>query len=237
MAKGNQMNVPNHIAFVLDGNRRWAKGKKMNPWEGHWEGSLVADKVLDWCLELNVPQVSMYVLSSENFDKRSKKELEELFNVYYDSLKRWEEKMDVLDKYEVKVRFVGDIDKLPPKLKKLMGKFMQRTAKYQKRVINLLINYGGHFEIAEMVKKMAKSMIKAGKITVTNKDIQANLLVPVPVDLVVRTGGKARLSNMLLWQTAYAEIYVTKTLWPDFNKKELIKAIKWFNNTKKNYGR
>lgn len=120
---------------------------------------------------------------------------------------------------------------------KLMGKMMQKTAKYQKRFLNLLIAYGGQFEIKEVIKNIAKKIIKVGRISVTEKDIEANLLVKTPADLIIRTGGETRLSNFLLWQASYAELYFTKKLWPDFSKKELIKSIEWFSKQKRNFGR
>jgi len=230
------MNVPNHLAIILDGNRRWARARHLPAWRGHRKGYKTFDKFLDWCIELNIPQISAYVLSTENLD-RPKKELDEIFRLAHEILKTWEKKKPILDKYEVKVRFVGDLERLPPKLTKLMGRIMQKTAKYQKKTLNFLVAYGSHFELANIMKKLAEKAIKAGKIEVTQKDIEQNLLVPVPVDLVIRTGGMSRLSNFLLWQVAYAELYVTKTLWPDFTKKELIKAIRWYNSVQKNLGR
>jgi len=230
------MIVPNHLAVILDGNRRWSRAHKLSAWIGHRKGVKVFEKFLDWCLELNIPQVSAYVLSTENLD-RPKKEVDEIFNLGYDFLKRWEKKRPVLEKYEVRVRFVGDLGRLPPKLTKLMGRIMQKTAKYQKKTLNFLVAYGSHFELTEIMKKLAEKAIKTGRIEVTQKDIEQNLLVPVPVDLVIRTGGMSRLSNFLLWQVAYAEMYVTKTLWPDFTKKELVKAIRWYNSIQKNFGR
>jgi len=230
------MNVPNHLAVVLDGNRRWAKTHHLPAWMGHRKGYKVFDKFLDWCLELKIPQISAYVLSTENLN-RPKKELDEIFKLAHEILKTWEKKKPILDKYEVKVRFVGDLKQLPPKLVRLMGRIMQKTAKYQKYAINFLVAYGSTFELTETMKKVAEKIIKTGRIEVTQKDIEKNLLVPVPVDLVIRTGGMARLSNFLLWQVAYAELYITKTLWPDFTKKELIKAIRWYNSIQKNFGR
>jgi undecaprenyl diphosphate synthase len=192
---------------------------------------------LNWCLELEIPQVSVYVLSTENLN-RPKKELEELFRLFYEYFERWEkEKESFLDKYQVKVRFVGDLEKLPPKLVKLMGKIMRRTAKYQKRILNVMIAYGSKFELTQAIKKIAEKAIKLGKIEITEKDIEANLLVPTPLDLVIRTGGFSRLSNFMLLQASYAEIYTTKVLWPDFSKKDLIKAIKWYNSVQRNFGR
>lgn len=230
------MNVPGHLAIIIDGNRRWARARNLPAWMGHRRGYKVFDKFLNWCLGLGIHQVSAYVLSTENLN-RPKKELDELFKIAYEILKSWEKKKPILDKYEVKVRFVGDLQRLPPKLVRLMGRIMQRTAKYQKYVINFLVAYGSKFELTETMKKMAEKIIKTGRIEITQKDIEQNLLVPVPVDLIIRTGGASRLSNFLLWQAAYAELYVTKTLWPDFTKKELIKAIRWYNSVQRNFGR
>jgi len=147
------------------------------------------------------------------------------------------EKANILDKYEVKVRFCGDLRRLPPSLVKVMKRIMKRTEKYSKKVLNLLIAYGGRFELTQVVKKLVKTAIKSGRIQITEKTIEENLLISGDVELIIRTGGMQRLSNLLLWQSAYAEIYVTKTLWPDFSRKELIKAIKWFNSVKRNFGR
>ena len=194
---------------------------------------------MNWCLELEIPQVSVYVLSTENLN-RPKKELKELFRIFYEYFERWEkkkEKENFLEKYQVKVRFVGDLERLPPKLVKLMGKIMRRTAKYQKRILNIMIAYGSKFELTQAIKKIAEKAVKLGKIEITEKDIEANLLVPTPLDLVIRTGGFSRLSNFMLLQASYAEIFTTKVLWPDFSKKDLIKAIKWYNSVQRNFGR
>jgi len=195
------------------------------------------DNFLNWCLEFGVPQVSIWIGSTENLSNRSKKEIEELYKVYYTFLKRWESKKPILDKYQVKVRFIGDLNKLPPKLTKLIGRIMQYTAKYQKRVLNILINYGGKFELIEAFKKIAAKMIEVGEIEFTEKDIEKNLLVSSPVELIIRTGGQSRLSNFMLWQSAYADIYVTDTLLPDFSKKEFVKALEWFASVKRNFGK
>lgn len=219
-------------------NRRWArKHKKKSPWLGHRVGAQTFENFLKWCLELGVPQVSVYMLSTENLN-RPKREVEELVDLYYKYLKKWESGKDgLLEKYQVRVRCLGDLNKLPPKIRKLTGKLMQKTAKYQKRFLNLMIAYGGQFELIEVMKKIARKAVKTGRVEVTKRDIEKNLLVPVPVDLLIRTGGHRRLSNFMLWQTSYAEFYFTKTLWPDFSKAELIKAIKWFNSTKRNFGK
>jgi tritrans,polycis-undecaprenyl-diphosphate synthase [geranylgeranyl-diphosphate specific] len=229
--------MPNHLAFILDGNRRWSQAHgKMFPWMGHRAGAKKVEEALNWCLELGVPQVSLYALSTENLN-RPKEEVEELFNLFYEYLKKWEQGKDgLLDKYEVHVRFVGDLDRLPAKVRKIAGKIMQKTAKYQKKFLNFMVAYGGQFELIEVMKKIARKAIKTGRIEITAKDVEKNLLVPVPLDLIIRTGGVHRLSNFMLWQASYAELYVTKTLWPDFSKRELIKALKWYSQTKRNFG-
>lgn len=231
------MQVPNHLAVILDGNRRWAEARGMPPWMGHRYGAENVSKLFDWCLELNIPQLSIWAGSTENLTKRSKREIKELLKVYYDFCKVWENKQPLLDKYEVRVRFIGDLEKLPKKLLKIMGRLMQRTAKYQKKFLNVMINYGGQLEIMNIMKKIAEKVIKLGKIQISKKDIEENLWVQMPVDLIIRTGGFNRLSNFMLWQAAYADIYTTKVLWPDFSKKELIKAIRWYNSIQKNFGR
>jgi len=233
----SNMQVPNHLALVLDGNRRWARARGMPSWMGHLKGGLPeGDNVLQWCLELGIPQISMWVLSTENLD-RPKKEVEAILEAVYRGLEIMEKKQSILDKYEVNVRFIGDLSRLPPKMLKVMGKIMQKTANFQKKFLNVMIAYGSHFELTETFKKIAEKVMKTGIITITAKDIEQNLLVPTPVDLVIRTGGMNRMSGFMMWQSAYAEIYFTKTLWPDFTKKELIKAIKWYNSIQKNFGR
>jgi undecaprenyl diphosphate synthase len=228
---------PSHVGVILDGNRRWAKVRGLQPWAGHREGAKTLDNFLHWCMELGIKQVSVYSLSKENLN-RPKKELEEIFEIFYEYIKKWERgESDFLTKYEVKVRFVGDLSRLPPKLVRLMGKLMEKTAKYQKRVLNLLVSYSGHFELKEALKRVVEKVLKNGTVEITEKDIEKNLLVSDPVQLIIRTGGYNRLSNFLLWQSAYAEVYTTKVLWPDFTKKELIKAIRWFNSVQRNFGK
>jgi tritrans,polycis-undecaprenyl-diphosphate synthase [geranylgeranyl-diphosphate specific] len=233
----NGLTMPRHIAVVLDGNRRWARKHGLKPWEGHKYGCEKFEKFLDWCLELNIPQISVYVLSTENLN-RSRREVWEILHLMKQQLDKFEkEKASLFDKYEVKVKFCGNLRALPPNLVRIMKRIMKRTEKYSKRVLNLLVAYGGRFELTEVVKKLVETAIKTGRIQITQKTIEENLLISGDVDLVIRTGGMNRLSNLLPWQTTYAEIYVTETLWPDFTRKELMKAIEWFNNVKRNFGR
>lgn len=231
------LTIPNHIAVIIDGNRRWARARGLKPWEGHEYGAKTLDNFLDWCLELNVPQVSIYTLSTENL-LRPKREVRELLRLLEDYLNKLEtEKASLLEKYEVKIKFCGDLKKLPPSMVKVMNRIMKKTGKCQKRMINFLIAYGGKFELTEAVKKMAKKAMKSGKIQITAKTIRENLLVSGEVDLVIRTGGMQRLSNLLPWQTTYAEFIFLDKLWPDFSKDDLIDCIKEFNERQRRFGK
>jgi tritrans,polycis-undecaprenyl-diphosphate synthase [geranylgeranyl-diphosphate specific] len=232
----NGMIIPNHIAVILDGNRRWAKEHGLKPWEGHKYGAETFDKFLDWCLELNVPEISAYVLSTENLS-RPKREVMQILRLLKRELDKLEnEKAPKIEKYEIRIRFCGDFSKLPNSLVKIMRRIMKKTGKYNKKILNILIAYGGRYELTKAIKNLVKKALKK-RIKITEKSIEENLLISGNVDLVIRTGGMPRLSNFLPWQTTYAEIYVTNILWPDFTKKDLIKAIEWFNNVKRNFGK
>jgi len=227
------------LGIIIDGNRRWAKLRGLPSWEGHRAGAKKLEEFLNWCLEIGIPQISIYTLSTENLD-RPKEELKHLFKIleeYVDGLLNDKKKFSLLEKYEVRVRFVGELNRLPKKLIKLMGKLMEKTAKYQKRVLNFLVAYGGKSEIVNAVKKIAEEVVKHGRIEISEKDIEKHLYVSQPLDFVIRTGGYQRLSNFLLWQASYAEIYVTKTLWPDFSKKEFFKALRWYSQQERKFGR
>lgn len=223
-----------HLGVILDGNRRWAKAKGMSPWQGHWAGADKAEEFLDWCLELGIPEISMYVLSSENLEKRSGRELQEIFKVLLERARKLmnDEK---IRKYEIKVRFCGSFHKLPSSLVDAFQRLMRRTCKHRKRVLNILVNYGSQWELRRTIAKAVKLAMEK-RIRITPKFIQKNLMVGRPLDLVIRTGAEHRLSNFLLWQAAYAEIYFTDTLWPDFSKGEFLDIIDWFNHRQRRFG-
>ncbi len=228
-------NVPNHIAVVLDGNRRWAVSRGLEKWEGHVAGGEKFEQFLAWCVEAEIKTVSAYVLSAENLT-RSKRELNKLFDIMCNFINKWLQPGGLIDKHEVKVSFIGKLDRLPMRLLSLIKKMTLKTAKYSKRFLNVMIAYSGRDEIAGAVQNIIKNLAKYGRIRVTPKMIEKNLSVEMPVDLVIRTGGHSRLSNFLLWQTAYAEMYTTKTFWPDFSKREFVKALNFFSSTQRNFG-
>jgi undecaprenyl diphosphate synthase len=221
------MAIPEHIAVIIDGNRRWAMKRNLKEWQGHQKGAERLEDFLNWCFKAGIKEVSAYVLSTENLN-RSKEELDHLFKLFKEMFKKMEEKEKFSDKYKVRVRFIGNLKKLPKDLLEIIKKVEDKTKKYDERILNVLIAYGSKFEITQAARKCRK---------IDEKELEKNLLVPEPVDLVIRTGGYNRLSNLMLWQCAYAELYFTKTLWPDFSKKEFLKALKWFSNVQRNFGK
>ncbi len=231
--------LPRHLGVIIDGNRRWAKERGLPPWEGHWKGAEKVEKFLDWCMELGIPQVSIYALSTENLRKRPKRELKELFKIFYHYLDKWERReSDFLKKYRVRVRFVGDLDKLPKRLVKLMGRIMEKTAKYQKRVINFLVAYGGKYEIVRAVKNLVEECLRKHRlIEINEREFEKKLMVPSGLDLLIRTGGEKRLSNFMPWQACYAELIFLNKYWPDFTKRDLILCLKEFSRRQRRFGK
>ncbi|MEM5830238.1 MAG: polyprenyl diphosphate synthase [Candidatus Aenigmatarchaeota archaeon] len=230
------MQLPNHIGIIPDGNRRWAKKKGLAPHIGHWYGAKKLEEVLKYLYKLGIKKVSIYALSTENIKNRSKKEIKELFKIFKHYFVRWNNgKFKEIDEYRVKVNFFGNFVILPKSLVRLMRKISERTKKYRDRVLNVLIAYGGTYEIISAIKKLMSKNIKIERID--ENVLKKYLFVKDDVDLIIRTGGYSRLSNFLPLQSAYAEIYVTKKLWPEITKRDILNAIKWYNKIQRNFGR
>ena len=220
------MNQLNHIAFIMDGNGRWGRKKNKGRNYGHIKGVDTVKKVVRSSIKLKIPAITFYVFSSENW-KRPKSEINFLFKLIK---KYFSKEIQSVISQGIKINIIGDVNKLTPDLKKVLKKTMYLTKKNSKILVNLAINYGSRNEIINAVKKASK------KITI--KSFQKNLFtnnIPDP-DILIRTGGHKRLSNFMLWQLAYAELFFLKKLWPDFNEKDLKSIIKKFKNTKRNFG-
>ena len=215
-----------HIAFIMDGNGRWAKSRSLPRHIGHKYGAKAFEDTIKNCHHFGIKTVTVYAFSTENWT-RPKKEVDaimELLNSYIE--KAWEQK-------DIKYKFIGDKSVLTDELKHNMIKLEEATKNYD-NTLNIAFNYGGRSEIVDAFNLL----IAEGKASVTENDISSHLYTsesPDP-DLIVRTANEHRISNFLLWQCAYSEFYFTKTLWPDFNKKELLKAIKSFYNRKRRFG-
>jgi undecaprenyl diphosphate synthase len=220
------MNKLNHIAFIMDGNGRWGEKKNKGRNYGHLKGLETVKKVVKNSIKLKIPIITFFVFSSENW-KRPKKEIDFLFkliNKYFSS-----EINDVMQQ-GIKVNILGELNKLPKNVRDTLKKSIRLTKKNKKIIVNLAINYGSKNEIINTLKKIRK------KITLSN--FENNLYsknLPNP-DILIRTGGHYRLSNFMLWQLAYAELFFINKLWPDFNFNDLVKIIKRFKKTKRNYG-
>jgi undecaprenyl diphosphate synthase len=220
------MNKLNHIAFIMDGNGRWGKknGKGRN--FGHFKGVNTVKKIVKSSIKLNIPIVTFYVFSSENW-KRPRYEINYLFKLIKNYFL---EEIDNIIEQGIKINIIGEINQLSSELKLILKKSSNLTKKNKKILVNLAINYGSKTEILKASKKNKKNL--------NIKNLEKNLYtkkIPNP-DILIRTGGHQRLSNFMLWQLAYSELFFLKKLWPDFNGNDLNKIIKKYKNIKRNFG-
>jgi len=227
------MKIPNHIAIIMDGNGRWARKRRLPRYFGHKKGANAVRKVVRACNDLGVKYLTLFTFSSENW-QRPKREVNELMKLLTKIPLQEEPE---LQKNNVRVKIIGRISDLPPAPKASLERLVANTAKNNGLTMIMAINYGGRNEIIDAIKKIAQ-----GKMPIKDLTEQEfyNFLydpeIPEP-DLLIRTGGEKRISNFLLYQIAYTELYFTDTLWPDFDKQELIKAIEDFSGRKRRYGR
>ena len=223
------MNPINHVAIILDGNGRWGIKNRKSRNLGHKVGLITVEKIVKATIRKNIKYLTLYVFSTENW-KRPKKEVSFLFNLLEDFLIK---KTIKLNKNNIKLKIIGDIKPFSIKLKKILINSEKITNDNKKLQINLALNYGSRGEIVNSVK-----LIKKKKLPCTLKNIEKNLYtanIPDP-ELVIRTGNTNRLSNFLLWQAAYAEIFFVKKLWPEFLVSDYYKILNKFKNLKRNFG-
>ena len=223
------MNPLNHVAIIMDGNGRWGIKYKNSRNAGHKAGLNSVEKIIKETIRNKIKYLTLFAFSTENW-KRPKKEVEYLFNLLENFLLN---KIEDLNKKNIKLKILG-YKKFSPKLNELLNKSEKKTSKNTKLQINLALNYGSKTELIGAFKKIKKS-----KKIISEKSIEKYLLtknIPDP-DLLIRTGNTKRLSNFLLWQLAYAEIFFEKKLWPDFNEKDYNQIIKQFKNVKRNFGK
>jgi undecaprenyl diphosphate synthase len=222
------MNNLNHIAFIMDGNGRWGLKKKRNRNFGHLGGVKTVQKIVEASIVLKVPVISFYVFSTENW-KRPKSEINYLFNLINVYFKK---EINNIIKNNIKIIVSGRLQSLPFKIKSTLKKVIIQTKKNNKLIVNLAINYGSKTELVDAIKKIDH---KSKKIKEDNIDQNLYSYLPFP-DILIRTGGQKRLSNFMLWQLAYTEIFFIDKLWPDFTKNDLKKIISKYHNIKRNFG-
>lgn len=229
--------LPKHIAFIMDGNGRWASSKGQKRTFGHKSGVKIVKELVKAFRFLNIPVMTVYAFSTENW-KRAPQEVDFLMNLFEESIIQ---QCQELKQNGVRVKFIGRIHELRPKLQEKIRWIEEETKDQTGLTLNVAANYGGRTEIVDAISKIA-SDIENGKINKShiNEDLIGNYLYtseqPDP-DLIVRTSGEMRISNYLLWQIAYSEIWVTETCWPDFTIPELIQAIYDFQNRDRRFGK
>ena len=228
--------LPQHLAIIMDGNGRWAEKKGLPRSEGHREGAKAVKRVINSCLNINIPILTLFAFSTENW-KRPKKEIIYLIKLLERVLSR---EKAYLIKNNIKINFLGRLNDLPNSLNEKMNELHESTKRKDKLILNIAINYGGRTEIVDAFKSITLKIVekKLNIEEINENTIQDNLYtqnLPDP-DLLIRTAGEMRISNFMLWQIAYTEFWVTPVFWPDFDENNLVEAIRNFQKRVRKYG-
>ncbi|MGA0586045.1 polyprenyl diphosphate synthase [Dyella sp. KRB-257] len=231
------MTIPRHIAIVMDGNGRWARARFQPRSFGHNAGRKAVREVIEGCVRQGVEALTLFAFSSENW-QRPEDEVSALMGLF---LRALDKEVDELHAQGVRLRFVGELAGFGDELRQRMERAMVRTAKNTRLQLNIAVNYGGRWDIVQAARQAALA-IGRGELAVEALDEATlgrwmSLAELPPLDLFIRTGGEQRISNFLLWQAAYAELYFTDTLWPDFNQACLARAIDDYARRERRYGR
>ncbi|MDR0314547.1 MAG: di-trans,poly-cis-decaprenylcistransferase [Oscillospiraceae bacterium] len=231
---------PRHIGVVMDGNGRWAKKNNLRRTDGHREGAKVFRKISDYANKIGIECITFYTFSTENW-RRPLEEVEILMDIFREYLLKADDHREKNEKKGYCLRFIGDLEAIPSDLRELMRNAQQEILPTTKTIVNVALNYGGWQEIQHSVKqiahKVASGELDPDKITI--EDIEKGLYTAnyPDVDLIIRPSGEYRISNFLTWQSAYAELWFSNVLWPDFQTDDLDSAIIDFANRKRRFGR
>ena len=234
-----QNQVPEHVAIIMDGNRRFAKELGLPPNSGHLFGRDKLEDVLEWCFDLGIKNLTVYAFSTENFERESN-EVRMLMDLCKHELKR-ASKNSRIHKNEVRIRVIGQLDSLPADIAKSVRYVMDETKDYDKYSFNIALAYGGREEIIQAIQKIAEE-VKKGNLKI--EDIKESIVskylytngIPDP-DIILRTSGEERISNFLLWQLAYSELYFSDVYWPAFQKRDFLRAIRTCQLRKRRFGK
>ena len=236
------MNIPAHIALIPDGNRRCARRLMKQPWKGHEWGTEKVRKLLEWCSELGIKTVTLYSMSLENINKRPKEELDFLMGLARKEISDMVDKPgSLVHRNRIKLRFFGELSRLPDDLREDIARAEEATKSYSGFSLNIAIAYGGRQELINASRDIALK-ISSGTLSPEEVDemvLRQNLQTngnPDP-DLIIRTGGEQRLSNFLLFQSAYSELKFTDTLWPDMTRKEFMSIIREYSARQRRFGK
>lgn len=229
-------NIPRHVAIIMDGNGRWAQEKGLARFRGHQKGAERIQGVIEGAIDAGVDCLTLYAFSKENWT-RPKDEVDFLMRLLSTYL---DQELPKLKENDIRFNVIGCRDDLPPEIQKKVGRNMAETRDNKKLVLTLALSYSGRVEILEACRKLAQK-VKAGQLSpeaINEENFRGALYtsgLPDP-DLLIRTSGELRVSNFLLWQISYAEIYVTEKLWPDFTKEEFLKALEAYQKRKRRFG-
>ena len=232
-------NLPQHVAIIMDGNGRWAKQKGLKRTEGHKVGAEVFRNIAKYCSDLGIKHVTFYAFSTENW-KRSKTEVAAIMNLFRKYLDEMQRRAEENEEAGYNIRFIGSREGMPKDIVKLMNTVEERSKDKSNTYVNLAVNYGGRAEIVESVKTIAER-VKNGTLKIediTEDTVSAGIYTagqPDP-DLIIRPSGEFRLSNFLLWQSAYAEIYIDDVLWPDYKPEDLDRALEAYAKRNRRFG-
>lgn len=231
---------PEHIAIILDGNRRWASGLSLNPWVGHRHGAEKTEDLLEWCLDLGVKSITLYAFSTENF-QRSSKEVNEVMQIVGEKLGELL-KDERIHRNKVRVKVIGRPNLLPENLQEMTARVEAATKDYDEHFLNLALAYGGRAEIVDAAREIAEK-VRSGNLAADEidealfeKHLYTAHMPQQEADLIVRTSGEERLSGFLLWQSAYSELCFLDVYWPAFRKIDLLRAIRTFQMRKRRFG-
>ena len=226
MSSGN--NKLNHVGIIMDGNRRWAKRHLLSSFDGHKQGVENFKEIARYSNKIGIKNLTVYAFSTENW-RRTQEEVNYLLNLFEKYLTGVLEEFDIEN---VKIRFIGDMSKFSQKIQDLILQIEQKSCQNTGMILNIAVNYGSREEICSAIKKISSQEFNNN---ITEKEISNNILSP-DLDLVIRTGGEKRLSNFMLWQSAYAELYFTDILWPDFTVHDLEDALKDYSKRTRKFG-
>lgn len=222
--------LPSHIAFIMDGNRRWSKLKKLPPFVGHKRGFKNFKDIIFFCKDLGIKEISFFAFSKENWG-RSMEEVNFLFQLmeFYG-----QKEISRIIEEGIKVRIIGDRQNMPNNLIKIFEKIEQESKNYNKMIVNVMINYSGQYDIVQAVRRIINQGYTEDQIDIDL--IKSHLLISSP-DLLIRTGGEYRISNFMLFQIAYTELYFSSKMWPDFEIEDLIDAIIDYQRRERRWGK
>ncbi|HAW49712.1 TPA: isoprenyl transferase [bacterium] len=230
------MDFPKHIAIIMDGNGRWAKQRGLPRIAGHREGMKAVKRIVKFAVNLGIKTLTLYAFSTENW-KRPKDEVSGLMNLFCEYIKK---EIDEVISNNIKMCVSGDIEHLPKKMLSLLNHAIEKTKKNNGLILNIALNYGGRDEIVRVTKRIVeKAIIGDIALNEIDENLFSSFLDTYPLpdpDLLIRTSGETRISNFLLWQIAYTEIWITSVLWPDFSEEHLLEAVEDYKLRKRKFG-